>query len=114
MALRDTSWVIDTGGSLQFNNALLVADSNNRVIVELVGGGGTYIHRTGGTTWEWIALTQAAAVAAKAAIDDTSFVNPFGDSIAFSVGHNEANRVLGAYTLYVTKTVESWAEVVET
>lgn len=112
MALRDTAWVIgtDTGRSLQTSNALLVSDYTDRTVVELLGGGGTYVHRVGSRVYEWIALAKAAAVAAKAIMDSAGWTPPW-DSNAFSVGIAETNRVLGSYVLTATQAVDSWALV---
>jgi len=84
MALRDTSWIVDS-------NANVVSDANESLPLNVTTPGGIQVYTTVSRTRvrEWIALTEAAA---EAYANDTGNLT---DSITLEA--IETNRILKSY-----------------
>lgn len=98
MALRDTSWVWDTTtGSPKTSNAILVSETTG--IEKQSLGSETVSRSILNTTYEWVGVTKAAALAfdSKIAADSTNTTK--------TASISEQNRIVGAYN--VTMVVNS-------
>lgn len=98
MALRDTTWMWDTAtSSVKVANAILVGKSGGVEIVSQGTGTQSRINTT--TTYEFVAVTKAAALAFDSKIsNDTS-------NTTKQVAIREVNRIVGEYG--VTYTVNN-------
>lgn len=103
MALRDTTWMWDTTtSSVKVANAILVSKTGG---IEVVSQGGTTSKRNNSqTTYEFIGVTKAAALAldSKIAADTANTTK--------SVSISEVNRIVGEYKVtYVVSTKGGWS-----
>jgi hypothetical protein len=103
MALRDTTWMWDTTtGTVKVANAILLSKSGG---VEVVSQGtGTQTRKNTTTTYEFIAVTKAAALS----VD--SKVNADTANTTEQISLREVNRIVGEYGVtYTVNNKTGWS-----